>query len=278
MAPIVIAVANQKGGVGKTSLVANLAWLISQEGGLRVLMMDFDPQGNLSEAFEHPPAEATVAEWLLDPTIRTDQCTVQIADRLWLMPADENLAGAEAAIGRESQPATVLSRRMPSLYDSSYELIVIDAPPSLGILTVNALAASRWVLVPVQCAFWSLRGLKQLLDTLHRVRQHANRELSVLGLVVNMFDSRTLHSAEVVEGLRRRFGDMVFGAIIPRTVRFDDATAMRQPLVATLPQHKASIALRSVAAEMLERLGLHRQAARIGEKVSVEAATSAPGS
>lgn len=248
----IIAVANQKGGVGKTSLVANVGWLLSADHGRRVALVDFDPQGNLSMAFQHDGAGPSMAQWLFDPQGHPDQFAVALSPTLALFPADADLAGAEVALAQSPNRTGQLSRCLTPLA-AQCDFVLVDCPPSLGILTVNALSAANAVLVPLQCSYWALQGLRQLLDVINRVRDRTNPQLALLGILLNQADLRTLHAREVVQGIRARFPQEALEAIIPRTVRFDDATVARQPLVVFTPHNRAAEAYRLATQELLAR-------------------------
>ena len=252
---LTLAIANQKGGVGKTTAVANLGRLLSQEHQLRIALIDLDPQGNLSMAFEYERVGRSLAEWLMNSSSPPDGFLSHISPTLALFPSDQSLAGAEVALARAQHSTLALSRCIERL-KGSFDAVLIDCPPSLGILTVNALTAADAVLVPLQCSYWSIQGLRQLLDVIERVKTHGNPNLRVLGILLNQADVRTLHAREVIAGIRSRFGDLVFGPVIPRTVRFDDATSVHEPLVSFAPKTPAAQAYAAVAQEIVHRSGL----------------------
>ena len=252
---VTFAVANQKGGVGKTTAAANLGYLLSQDHQLRVALIDLDPQGNLSMAFEYERADRSLAEWLMNPSSAPDGFLSRVSPTLGLFPSDQSLAGAEVALARTQRSTLTLSLCLERL-QGQFDAVLIDCPPSLGILTVNALTAADAVIVPLQCSYWSLQGLRQLLDVIDRVKTHGNPNLRVLGILLNQADPRTLHAREVIAGIRSRFGDLVFGPVIPRTVRFDDVTSAHQPLVAFAPTAPAAQAYAIVAQEIMQRSGL----------------------
>lgn len=226
----VIAVANQKGGVAKTTSVVNLADALGQMKK-SVLIIDLDPQGNATSGYginrrklrncvynvlvENLPAESAV--------VKTKYSGVHV------LPATINLAGAEielvSAVARESKLKRAISHMR-----ERYDYILIDCPPSLGLLTLNGLTAADSIIIPVQCEYYALEGLEQLLNTFNLVRRHLNPQLQILGVLLTMYDSRTNLSAQVVDQVKEYFGDKVFGAIIPRNVRLSEAPSHGMPI------------------------------------------------
>jgi chromosome partitioning protein len=249
----IIAVANQKGGVGKSATVASLAAALSVLGK-RVLAVDNDPQGNLSMAMGvHPDATAlTSYDLLLQPKVGVGDCAVTVPwGDVALVPTDVRLAAAEVelagATDRTLRLHDKLTRKLP------YDFAVIDTPPSLGFLTLNALAAADAVLIPVQCSYLAMQGLRKLLDTVEAVRQHGNPALRVLGVVLTMYDPRTLHTQQVEERLRAHFGDLVLDPPVRRSVAFDYATVAGEPLVVHRPDSPGALAYMQIAQEVLKR-------------------------
>jgi len=252
----VIAVANQKGGVAKSTTAANLAWSLAEDHGARVCLVDFDPQGSLTEMLLADPPAATMAD-LLGGT-PWQQVAREVRPGLALLPASEELAELALALGRESEGALALRRALQPL-QRAFDFTLVDTPPSLGTLTVNALCAANAVLVPVACSTIAVAGLAQLLDTVEAARGGAP-EPTLLGILPVLFDARTLHHREVAEGLRREFGDAVLPQPIPRTVRFEDANVVHQPLVAMSPAHPGAEAYRAAAAQLVQRSRTRRRA------------------
>ncbi len=249
----IIAVANQKGGVAKTSTVACLAAALSQMGK-RVLAIDCDPQGNLSMAMgvlpnpEHP----TTYDLLLDPRTAVEHCAIYAPwGDVQVISTEVSLAAAEVELANEENRnfrlAAKLRKKLP------YDYVFIDTPPSLGFLTLNALAAASDVFIPVQVAYLAIHGLKALLETVDAVREHGNERLKILGLLLTMYDGRTRHTQQVEELLRESFGDLVFATVIRRTVAFDYATVAGVPLVLHSPESPGAEAYMTIAQEVLKR-------------------------
>ncbi|MFN8188032.1 MAG: AAA family ATPase [Gaiellales bacterium] len=244
----VIALANQKGGVAKTTTTLNLAVAL-HEHGLRVLVVDLDPQGNLTMSQGMNPDEIEVS--MFDVLVRQTPITEVIHQaEVDIAVSSIDLAGAELAlssmIGRERALQKAI---LPARHD--YDFILIDTPPSLGLLTVNALTASDDVIVPVQCEYLSLRGLAQLQNTLEMIRENLNPSVSIRGILPTMFDGRLLHSREAVELLRESFGDLVFKTWIRKTVRYAEAPVQGSSVLKYDPEGPAAAAYRDLAREVL---------------------------
>jgi len=256
----VVAVCNQKGGVGKTTTTINLGAALA-EFGRRVLLVDFDPQGALSVGLGIQPHEldATVYNLLMERGVRAEDVVIKtsVAD-MHLLPSNIDLSGAEVQlvheVGREFVLAGVLEPLLPD-----YDVVLIDCQPSLGLLTVNALACADGVLVPLECEYFAMRGVALLTETIDKVSRRINPRLAMDGLLATMFDSRTLHSREVLTRVVDRFGDTVFHTVISRTVRFPDATVAGEPITNFDPASTGATAYRELAKEVLERW---RQAGR----------------
>ena len=250
----VVAVCNQKGGVGKTTTTINLGAALA-EFGRRVLLVDFDPQGALSVGLGIQPHEldATVYNLLMERGARAEDVVIKtsVAD-MHLLPSNIDLSGAEVQlvheVGREFVLGGVLEPLMPE-----YDVVLIDCQPSLGLLTVNALACAAGVLVPLECEYFAMRGVALLTETIDKVSRRINPKLSMDGLLATMYDSRTLHSREVLSRVVDRFGDEVFHTVISRTVRFPDATVAGEPITSFDPASTGATAYRELAKEVLER-------------------------
>ena len=244
----IIAFANQKGGVAKTTTTLNLA-VAFKEQGLRVLAVDLDPQGNLTmsqglnpDAIERSMFDVLVHRLPLAEIIH--QAEVDIA------VSSIDLAGAELALSSMIGRERALEKALAPVEDA-YDYILIDTPPSLGLLTINALVAADGVVVPVQCEYLSLRGLVQLENTMAMIRENLNPDVRILGILPTMFDRRTLHSREAVEILRENFGDLVFNTKIRKTIRFAEAPVKGMSVLTYDPGGEAAEMYRDLAKEVL---------------------------
>jgi chromosome partitioning protein len=256
----VVAVCNQKGGVGKTTTTINLGAALA-EFGRKVLLVDFDPQGALSVGLGIQPHELdlTVYNLLMERGASVSEVIVKTSVAgMELLPSNIDLSGAEVQlvheVGREFVLGGVLEPLLPD-----YDVILIDCQPSLGLLTVNALACSDGILVPLECEYFAMRGVALLTETIDKVSRRINPRLTMDGLLATMYDSRTLHSREVLTRVVDRFGDQVFHTVISRTVRFPDATVAGEPITNFDPASNGASSYRELAKEVLERW---RQAAR----------------
>jgi chromosome partitioning protein len=250
----ILSMCNQKGGVGKTTSTINLGAALA-EYGRRVLLVDFDPQGALSVGLGVQPhqLEQTIYNVIMERAVAVDDIVMRTTvDGMDLLPSNIDLSAAEvqlvAEVGREHTLVRVLQ---PLL--TNYDYILVDCQPSLGLLTVNALAASDGVIIPLQCEFFSLRGVALLIDTIEKVRERLNPKLEILGILATMFDPRTLHSKEVMARVVEAFGDVVFDAAINRTVRFPETTVAGEPITRWAPRSSAARAYRELAREVIAR-------------------------
>jgi chromosome partitioning protein len=250
----IVAVCNQKGGVGKTTTTINLGAALAEQGR-RVLLVDFDPQGALSVGLGIQPheLESTVYNLLMERGAQAADTVIKTnVTGMDLLPSNIDLSGAEVQlvheVGREFVLGGVLEPVVPD-----YDIILIDCQPSLGLLTVNALACSAGVLVPLECEYFAMRGVALLMETIDKVSSRLNPKLGIDGLLATMYDARTLHSREVLARVVAGFGDKVFHTVINRTVRFPDATVAGEPITSFDPASLGASSYRDLAREVLER-------------------------
>ncbi len=249
----IISLCNQKGGVGKTTTTINLGSSLAGYGR-KVLAIDFDPQGALSAGLGVPTHDVTTIYDLLlsnsiDPADAIQKTAVEGLD---IIPANIDLSAAEVHLVNEVAREQILARVLRKV-SADYDVILIDCQPSLGILTVNALTASHGVLIPLECEFFALRGVALLIETIDKVRDRLNPAIELDGILATMYDSRTLHSREVMERVVDAFGDRVLETVISRTVKFPDASVAGVPITEFAPEHAAAKAYRQVARELVSR-------------------------
>ncbi|MBF6568447.1 MAG: ParA family protein [Candidatus Binataceae bacterium] len=252
----VIAISNQKGGVGKTTTAINVAVALAQSGA-SVLLIDLDPQGNATSGLAKDAADrknaapqATIYDALIDRK-SISEVLKQVRDNLMLAPASSDLVGAEielaTAEGREQKLTALLAS------EQQYNYVLIDSPPSLGLLTLNALVAADTVLIPLQCEYYALEGLSALLGTIRRVKAALNSRLEVEGIVLTMFDSRNRLSRDIEREVRVHFPDRVFSAVIPRSVRLSESPSHGLSIFEYDPRSAGALAYRRLAAEVAGR-------------------------
>jgi chromosome partitioning protein len=251
----IMTIANQKGGVGKTTTAVNLAASLSQHGN-RVLVVDLDPQGNASTALDvdHHVGIESVYNALVEERPMSEIVTdVDGMPGLYCAPATIDLAGAEIElvplVAREAR----LLRSIEQLDMTKFDYVLIDCPPSLGLLTVNALVAAEEVLIPIQCEYYALEGLEQLLRTVELVRGHLNAKLRISTILLTMYDGRTRLATQVAEDVRAHFGDVVLQTIIPRSVRVSEAPSYGQSVITYDPASSGAVAYAEAARELAHR-------------------------
>lgn len=252
----IIAMVNQKGGVGKTTSTINLAAALA-EYGRRVLVVDFDPQGAASAGFGINPHDLdfTIYNVLMDRHAEISEAVMSTrVENVDLLPANIDLSAAEVQLVNEVAREQVLSSQLRKISDD-YDVILIDCQPSLGLLTVNALAASHGVIIPLTAEFFALRAVALLTETIDKVQERINPSLQIDGVLATMYDQRTLHAREVLGRLSDAFGDKLFETVIRRTVKFPDATVAAEPITAFAPTHAGAAAYRRLAKELISRGG-----------------------
>jgi chromosome partitioning protein len=250
----IAAICNQKGGVGKTTTTINLGAALAEQGR-RVLLVDFDPQGALSVGLGIQPHEldATVYNLLMERGLTAHDVIIKTrVDGMDLMPSNIDLSGAEVQLVHEVGREFVLGRVLQPVIPD-YDVILIDCQPSLGLLTVNALACADGVLVPLECEYFALRGVALLMETIDKVSTRLSPKLAIDGLLATMYDSRTLHTREVLAGVVQGFGDLVFHTVISRTVRFPDSSVAGEPITRFDPACNGASSYRALAKEVLDR-------------------------
>ena len=249
----IIAIANQKGGVGKTTTAINLSATLA-EAGQKVLAVDFDPQGNETSGFgvEKNQLEQTVYELLIGECKVSDCLIKEVQPNLDLIPSNVNLAGAEIELLEMENKEKILRGFLRRLR-KNYDFIIIDCPPSLSLLTINALTASDTVLVPIQCEYYALEGLTQILQTIDLVKKKLNPKLELEGVVFTMYDARTNLSLQVVENVKRHLNRTIYKTIIPRNVRLAEAPSHGMPINLYDTRSTGAESYRMLAAEVISR-------------------------
>ena len=253
---ITIAVLNQKGGVGKTTTAVNAGAYLAK-AGKSVLLVDLDPQGNATSGLgiDKLSLQETMYDALFNHQIAPNILQDTGTDGLQILPSNANLAGAEvqlvSALQRELQLRQMLEQ-------FQHDIVLIDCPPSLGLLTVNALSAADYVLIPVQTEYYALEGLGQLLSVIQRVKEAINPSLEILGVLLTMFDSRTSLSDQVMEEVKKHFADKVFTTVIPRNVRLAEAPSFGEPISEHDKWSKGARAYKQLSKEIIQRTGGHK--------------------
>jgi chromosome partitioning protein len=251
----IIAIANQKGGVGKTTTAVNLAAALAEQG-LRTLLIDLDPQGNATSSLG---LQGLVGESIYDPLLGSVSLAAKISptrlERLFIVPSDIDLAGAEVEIARMDDHLTRLTKALaPLRADDAFDFVLLDCPPSLGILMTNALAAADEIITPIQCEFFALEGLVKIVGIVEQIREAAVKDdLELGGIIMTMFDSRTNLSSQVVADVRDHFSDRVYETVIPRTVRLSEAPSFGKSILEYDSNGNGARAYRALAREFIRR-------------------------
>jgi chromosome partitioning protein len=247
----IIAIANQKGGVGKTTTAVSLSAFLAQEG-LQVLLVDMDPQGNATSGVNIRAGQQTIYEVLINGLNMADALTATHVKGLSLVPSDIRLAAAEVElVGQERREYRL--REAIQAQRERFDCLLIDCPPSLGLLTINALTAADSVLIPIQCEYYALEGVTQLMNTVSRVQRGLNQHLTLEGVALTMFDGRTNLSLQVADEVKKHFKTSVFSTVIPRSVRLGEAPSHGQPIHEYDPRSAGAVAYQQLAREMIRR-------------------------
>jgi len=247
----IIGVINQKGGVGKTTTAVNLSAALAERR--RILLVDLDPQANASSGVGVVNPEQSVYDVLSGRASARHAVVRTMQPNLSVLPSSPDLAGAAVELDASTENLTLLARSLIGVRPN-YDFVVVDAPPSMGALTLNALAAADHLIVPLQCEYYALEGIAGMMDTVERVQGSLNRELRILGILLTMFDTRTRLSQQVEENVRRHFGKMVFKTVIPRSVRLAEAPSYGQSVLEYAPMSQGALAYQGLAEEVIERV------------------------
>ncbi len=249
----VLSIVNQKGGVGKTTTSVNLSAFLAEQGK-KTLVIDLDPQGNATSGFgiDKSVLESSVYDILVNDTPMNEVILKTDRKNLDICPTNINLAGAEVELVSAMSRETILKRAIESI-GKKYDFILIDCPPSLGLLTINALAASTGVIVPIQGEYYALEGLTQLIDTINLVRKHLNPSIGIYGVIITMFDGRTQLTKQVTEEVSKYFGEKVFRTVIPRNIRLAEAPSHGKTIAEYDRNSKGGKAYLELAREVIAR-------------------------
>lgn len=248
----IISIINQKGGVGKTTTAVNLAAYLADKGK-KTLLIDEDSQGNSTSGLSNEVIwKGNLYDVLLDDQDVEEAIVKTAIKKLWILPASIDLAGAEIEIAGVPERETLLKRKIEALKED-YDYILIDCPPSLGLMTLNALVASDSIIIPIQAEFYALEGLSQLVKTVQIVSRKLNPALHILGIVLTMFDGRTNLSIQVAEEVKKYFGSKVFKTVIPRSVKLSEAPSFGEPILTYAPKSKGAEAYKKLCREVLRR-------------------------
>ncbi|MFQ5941638.1 MAG: ParA family protein [Nitrososphaerales archaeon] len=252
--PTIISVANEKGGVGKTDLSVNLSSCLARAISREILLIDLDPQANTTRYLIKEESELTSADLLIDPAINIDDLAIQTnVPGLSLIPASKGLSAVQLRIATDADMQFKLKRKL-SLLTDRYQLIFIDTPPSLGVLTINALAASNFVIVPVQTHYFPLYGLSDLMETIDKLKFEINPSLELLGIVLTMYDKRTRIAREIADTIRERFDGKLFSTKIPVCVKTAESPSHHKPVMTYAPSSSITQSYKSLSEEFLKCL------------------------
>lgn len=247
----ILGVINQKGGVGKTTTAVNLAAALA--GDRRVLLVDLDPQANATSGVGIEAAEHTIYDVLLGEVSARQAIVASSTANLWVLPSSSDLAGAAVQLDSSEEDLSLLGRALIGVRPN-YDFVVVDAPPSIGALTLNSLVAADLLIVPIQTEYYALEGIAGMMETVERVRGSLNLELRILGILLTMYDGRTNLSRQVEENVRSHFGPEVFETVIPRNVRLAEAPSYGEPIFAYAPQSQGANAYRALGKEVMTRV------------------------
>ena len=249
----VIAFSNQKGGVGKTTTCINVAAYVA-DTKKNVLIIDLDPQGNATTGlgFQKSTLEKSVYHVFNGAPVRENTIPTQM-DKLFLLPSSIDLAGTELEIANQRGRERILSKALTEA-KNEYDYIFIDCPPSLGLITINAFVASDSVIIPIQCEFYAMEGLSQLMNSIYLVKKHLNADLQVEGVVMTMYDGRALISRQICDEIRKHFSSVLYETMIPRNIRLSEAPSYGKPILLHDPKSKGALAYLALTGEMLDRI------------------------